>query len=155
MSEESSRVINLDEEGVVRFTLGGRPFEVRQQRRSILEKVLRAIYARETDPVDKLPEQAEDNMQFLEGCFANWRDRTATFALILGFEEDSPERAAILEHLEEHLTFPRAKWVFQEWWRLNELVDFFGLGGNPMVPQFASSPGAGDAADSPMTQTSS
>lgn len=151
---EASRVINLDEEGVVRFTLGGRPFEVRQQRRSVLEKVLRAIYARETDAVAKIEDDA-DSSQFLESCFANWRDRTPMFALILGCEEDDPERAAVLAHLEEHLTFPRAKWVFSHWWRLNEMVDFFALGGNPMVPQFASSSGESDATDSPMTQTSS
>lgn len=151
MSE--SRVIDLDAEGVIAVTLGGRQFEVRQQRRAVLERVLRAIYAREQDA--KLPEDA-DTSQFLESCFANWRDRAPTFALILGYEEGNPDLPGVLAHLEEHLTFPRAKRVFDAWWELNQLVDFFALGGNPMIPDFAGRAAAVDgAAVSQATPTSS
>lgn len=148
---EANRVINLDDEGVVEFTLGGRPFAIRQQRRAVLEKVLRHLYAREQSGAVAADATID---QFVDSCFGSWRDCVPTLALMLGIEEDDPNRTKLVDHLDEHLSWSRAKWVFQQWWGLNGLVDFFALGGNPMVPEFGAR-AADEAAASPPTPTSS
>lgn len=128
---EANRILDLDDDGALEVRLGGQIFWLRQQRRAVLEKVVKSIYPEESPA---LPEQAT-NQQFLEHASQTWEDTIPTFALMLGVEEADTNYAATVDHLHLHLTFPKAKKVFEAWWALNRVEDFFLHAGNPLIPE--------------------
>lgn len=127
---ESSRILNLDEVQTVEVILGGRSFRITQQRRAILEKVLKI--AHEEGQVAR----EGDDRPLSERLFENWDAALPAFALILGEEEGTPGFDATVAHLEEHLRVPAALQIYEAWWELNQIQGFFDRGGRPLLPPY-------------------
>ena len=126
-----NRVLNLDEVVTVDVVLGGKPFRIRQDRRAVIERVLRVAHEE-----DKQPAEGEAEKPLSERLFENWETSLPAFALILGSEEGDTEHQAVVQHLREHLTVPSALAIYDEWWRLNEIESFFLRGGRPLLPPY-------------------
>lgn len=136
MTGEAERILNLDEDTVVAVTLGNRNFSIRQQRRAVLERVLLAMHPEQP----ALPEGAEDEENLSERELATrgietWERHLDAFALMLGVEASDANFAETIQHLEEHLTWPKARKVFEKWWELNEMASFFVRVGNALIPE--------------------
>lgn len=127
---ESNRVIDLDDVGSVSIKLGGEEYQIRQQRQAIIEKVLR--FAHEDPKLDD-GEVTEEN--FAEVLFRNWDAALPTLALCLGCEGE-PAVAGCVEHLKEHLTIPAALRIWDLWWEINRIQDFFNRGGRALLPPY-------------------
>ena len=56
LNNGQSRVLDLDDDGATEVRLGGKTFWIRQQRRAILEQVIKAVYA---PKVHQLPEEID------------------------------------------------------------------------------------------------
>ena len=125
---ERHRLLDLDEIGSVSIKLGGKEFKIGQQRQAILERVLRFAH---TDPK---VEEGEDR-SFADLLFANWDDALPYFALILGFEKEDEQADCVL-HLKEYLTIPAALTIYETWWEVNRIEDFFNRGSRPMLPPY-------------------
>jgi hypothetical protein len=130
---EGQRIIDLDAVKTIGVKIGGKDFQITQQRRAVLEKVVQKIFAQGER---ERPASADtEDKEFLRVAFQEWEDSLPVIALILGYEETSAETPGIIEHLREHLSFPGATQLFQEWWRLNQVDRFFGRAGNPLIPE--------------------
>lgn len=128
---DTDRILNLDQDDTVEVTLGGKPFILRQQRRALIEQVIRLVYT-EMPEIDEEKERTnEETMQLL---FENWERSLPAFPLILGVEPGDAAYKETLAHLEEHLTFAKAQVLFNRWYVLNEVERFFGFLGNPLIP---------------------
>lgn len=125
------RLLNLDDEIVIDVPLGGRTFQIREQRRSILAKVLRAI---QPDPDRKLDDDASAQA-FVDFSAETFERSLPAFALMLGIEPGDTDYKETVAHLEEHLKFSKAKRLFNKWWSVNGGADFLSQGGNPLIPE--------------------
>jgi hypothetical protein len=131
---EADRVLDLDAGKTIPVKVGGRDFTLSQQRRAVLEKVVRAMQSeddRESDlPKDEDPDKGQ---KILSLSFQRWANSMPIFALMLGFEESDKETPGIIDHLQEHLSFPAAIELYTAWYRLNRVDAFFYRIGNPLV----------------------
>lgn len=127
---ESNRVIDLDDVGSVSIKLGGEEYQIRQQRQAIIEKVLR--FAHEDPKMDD-GEVNEEN--FAEVLFRNWDAALPTLALCLGCEGEAAVTGCV-KHLKEHLTIPGALRIWELWWEINRIQDFFNRGGRALLPPY-------------------
>lgn len=141
---ETDRLLNLDQDDTVEVTLGGRSFTLRQQRRALIEQIVTGVQQTERQRDDALPPKPDDddvtgNLAWQEkrtqAFFENWESALPLYALIFSVEPKDPEHASVLEHLKEHLTFPKAQLIYDRWHQLNQIDRFFDLKGSPMVPE--------------------
>jgi len=133
---EQNRILNLDLDDTIQVTLGGREYILRQQRRAIIERVVRAVKLVEDQMFaedDSGKERTgEENLALV---FGNWDQAFPAFALMLGVEPSDANYQDTLNHLTEHLTFPKAHAIFNAWYDLNQVRRFFIYLGNPLIPQ--------------------
>lgn len=131
---ETSRVLDLDAGKTVPVKIGGKDFLLQQQRRAVLEKVVRAMQS-EDDRETELPsdEDPEKGQKILSLSFQRWANSMPIFALMLGYEEGDKETPGIVDHLQEHLSFPAAIQLYTAWYELNRVDAFFYRIGNPLV----------------------
>ena len=131
-----SRVLDLDSDDSIQITLAGREFTLRQQRRAIIERVVRAVQAVEEQTFAKTEaERQRTPDEELGTVFSNWDQALPTYALMLGHEPGDVDYADVLNYLEWHLTFPKAQVIFNAWYDLNQVRRFFIYLGNPLIPQ--------------------
>ena len=124
----AERLLDLDEVGSRTVKLGGVQYTIRQQRQAVLERVLKFAH---TDV--QAPEG--DDRAFAEMLFQNWDASLPFFALILGCEEPAAQEECVA-HLKANLTIPAALTIYETWWEINRIEDFFGRGGRPMLPPY-------------------
>ena len=128
MSE--NRTLNLDEVQTIDVILGGRPFKISQDRRAVIERVLRVAHEEGKPPTES------DERSLSERLFENWEAALPAFALILGSEEGDSDHQAVVQHLREHLTVPAALQIYEAWWDINQVEAFFVRGGRPLLPPY-------------------
>ena len=131
---ESNRVLDLDAGKTIPVRIGERDFLLQQQRRAVLEKVVRAMQT-EDDRESELPENddPERGQKILSLSFQRWANSMPIFALMLGYEDGNKETPGVVDHLQEHLSFPAAIQLYTAWHELNRVDAFFYRIGNPMV----------------------
>lgn len=127
---EIDRLLNLDCDDTVEVTLGGKQFTIKQQRKALIERVVRLVYLETGTDEDK----ELTNEQTVQLLFDNWEKSLPAFALILGVEPEDTAYKETMAHLEEHLTFAKAQILFNRWYELNEVERFFAFLGNPLIP---------------------
>lgn len=126
-------LLDFDDVLPVEVRLGGRSFAIRPQSAAIVQKVLeyssvdsdRPIGAEEADTGE-----GKDPRRFVRDVFSTWDDTVAATAWMLGVEAGGEEYA----HLQAHLRPGVVMRVYQEWWRINEIDDFFERGGRALMP---------------------
>jgi len=131
---ENGRILDLDAVKSIPVRIGGRDFQLTQQRRAVLEKVVQQIF-RYDDQKEKPDLEKSESGEFLKFAFDAWEQSIPVIALVLGYEEGNPQTPEVIQHLQENLSFPGATQLFQEWWKLNQLDRFFGRAGNPLIPE--------------------
>lgn len=118
--------LNFDELETVEVTLGGKVFMLKPQRRSLLQRILGEAFK-------ELPTDEKDD--WVEGMFKNFERQLPVFPLLFGFEDTkSTEFKEALAHLKEWLSPAAAVQVFNSWWELNKVSDFFLRGGMALYP---------------------
>ncbi len=128
MSEQTES-LNLDETVEIPVTLAGRNFVLSQQRRSVILKIIKFVTTNGMSEGQK-PEEDKDDAALLETNF----DATLPFiALMFGYEQKDSTTKEVIAFLKEHLRPAKALQVFQAWWRLNEVDDFFIRQGNVLM----------------------
>lgn len=71
--------------------------------------------------------------RFSKAAFQNFEEQLPVIALILGFDSKHAEYPEVLAHLQEHLTFDRGQRIFEVWWEVNRVDDFFAYAGNVLM----------------------
>jgi hypothetical protein len=122
-------VLNLDETIEIPVSLAGRQFVLSQQRRSVILKIIKFVTTNGASEGNKPVEGLED-AALLESNF----DNTLPFiALMFGFEQKDTTTKETIAFLKEHLRPAQALKIFEAWWRLNEVDDFFIRQGNVLM----------------------
>lgn len=126
------RLLDFDADPQCEVRLAGRCYTIRQQRRAVMEKILQAIYPEREDEAadDKAPSTWREVA--LHGI-ERWGKHFEVFALMLGAED--ADLAETTKHLEEHLSWPRARKIFEAWYEINDVFGFLQRDGNALVPE--------------------
>lgn len=130
---ETSRIIDLDQVITIPVMLGAREFTVTQQRRALIERVL--CESNRDLQTTQAPE-SEDGRTLIETMFANFDDSLPVIALIFGCETLGKERDELIAFLKEHLNPDGAIRIFETWWEINRIEDFFLRGGKAVMPPY-------------------
>lgn len=114
--------------------LNGRAFFLRQQCARLVQQVL------EASGVDTDREIANDDTPTaIRSMFSNWNAQIKAVAQMFGYEDgvegcDKDTYAEVIVHLQAHLTPAQAIKIFNAWWEVNEITDFFARGGKVLMP---------------------
>lgn len=126
------RVMNLDDSPEIDVVLGGRHFILQQQRFGLIQKIL-AISDRIEEAVTQEPDESDTDYQ-IRVYRERWEDTVPAFAYIFGFEKpDTEEGQAILTHLHAYLSIPKAIKIWERWYSINQIDDFFVRGGRILM----------------------
>jgi hypothetical protein len=136
------RVLALDQVEEVEVRLPGRIYTLRQDRRAMIERVLGTVAAVEEngrpEPVaegDGEVKVSETDKQYVSRIFGIFEKCIHIFPLIFGFEDESADDFKLcLTHLTENLTADKAAQIYEAWWDLNRIGDFFVREGNVLLP---------------------
>ena len=121
--------LNLDETKEVPVILAGKTFKLTQQRRSILQRIAKFIHTNGESEGAK-PKDGADDSEIME---TNLENSLPLVALMFGYEKKDAETKEVIELLRAHLDHRKILKVFQEWWALNEMDDFFIRRGNMLM----------------------
>lgn len=151
---EHTRILNLDADETVSVTLGGQQFIIKQQRRAVIDRVIditetidqRIEGMRKAATLDKTEGETDEAYQVrldahdeawvrdkMRITRENWETSIPAFCLIFGVEPGDEAYGATLAHLQEHLTFSKANRIYDAWFELNRVTDFFNWVGTPLV----------------------
>lgn len=130
--DSNDRILNLDETSGVDVVLGGRHFTIQQQRFAMVQRVL-AISDQNERAISK--QEGEQETEFQERIFAErWQDTILACAYMLGVEEPaSVDGSKDLAFIEHHLSIPRAIQIWEKWYEVNQINDFFVRGGRVLM----------------------
>ena len=123
--------LDLDQVKTIPVKIGGKSFEITQQSRPMIQRVLAYV---NDEVASKIKEEKEgEEVALTELLFDNFDSQLPAIALIFGFDPDKKEGKEVVSHLKEHLRHSGAIRVFDRWWDLNEIDDFFVRGGKPLM----------------------
>lgn len=128
---ETMEELDLDQVKTIPVKVGGRSFEITQQSRPQIQRVLAFV---NDEVASQLREKKEgEEVALTELLFDNYDNQLPAIALIFGFDPDKKEGKEVVNHLKEHLRHSGAIRVFDRWWDLNEIDSFFVRGGKPLM----------------------
>lgn len=134
MADNPLKALDFDTIQPVEVKLGGRLFAIRPQPASVVQKVLE--YSSVDQEREIVKEGDEDPRRFVRGVFGNWPDTVAAVALMLDVRPETMPTAELQEtrdFLQEHLRPAVASQVFETWWEVNEIDDFFERSGRVLA----------------------
>lgn len=117
--------------------LGGRSFMIRPQSAAMIQRVLEYSSVDTDRPIRTEGEdtgQGKDPRAFVRDAFSTWADTVAATAHMLGLQPGTPEYDDGYAHLTEHLRPGAVMKIYETWWRVNEIDDFFERGGRALMP---------------------
>ena len=115
-------VLDFDQVVEVPVKLGGREFKLTQQSWPTIKRIIKFV---NTDA--GTPEKEEQDLTDLMA--SKFEASLPVIALMFGFEQDDTTKQEVVDFLQLHMTPRQALAVFQTWWKLNEVDDFFDRGG--------------------------
>lgn len=132
-------VLDLDQIVSIPVKLAGREFKLTQQSQPVILRVLKFVNE-EVEPEEKPEENQEKESGFTDAMARNLERALPYVALMFGYEQDDTTKEEVVAFLKEHLHPSKAIVIFQTWWQLNEVDDFFARGGKVMMhPDLAAS----------------
>lgn len=126
MSELTQDILDLDATPVVPVKLGGHHFEIRQQDFPTLLTVAKFVSRGFLDSGE--PEEGQPKATLIEQMERSLNEAKPIVALMLGAKDDT-ERNIV----DAKLTSPGAIKIFEKWWAVNEMDDFFLRQGNLLL----------------------
>lgn len=129
MSDDVQRILDFDKIEFRPVRFHQKDLKIRQDRRAVIERVLRQCHL--------VTQKEEDGDRALaDVLFENYDDSIPTLLLILGFDNDSPDWQEMFAAMRDDMPPTRAREIFETWWDLNQINDFFMRGGKPILPPY-------------------
>lgn len=120
-------ILDLDQTVEVTVKVGGREFKLTQQSYPTIRKVIQFVNGGGGVAADG------ENSDWTEIMDQNYLASLPVVALLFGYETENPEKEAVVQFLTGHLTPHKVVQIFQTWWKINEVDDFFDRAGKMLM----------------------
>jgi len=132
MSETVDRVAKLDLCRSWSVSIGEREFWVKPLPFPRLKEIV-ALVMREEEATMTPEGEVVTTKPIVDLLFEDWEKSLHVFCLIFGYEETSPDYHVIHTHLHDYLTNPDALEIYDRFYEVNRLEDFFNRGGRLLL----------------------
>lgn len=117
----------------IEVDIDGRAFVLKQMPRLPLQKIIDLLYVQPPEEKGKKKERT-----YTESIFADCDHSFPIVARMLGFDPDKGQEAKadfneVVQYLNEHLPPMAAARLYEQWYELNELDDFFARFGKTLL----------------------